>query len=546
MRIRLNPSYSFWMSGSGLLWCWGFLHFFWSQSSLSGSDGSVLGDLPYLGATLLVSVVVASVATNATLRRFQMRLAMLGCAMLVLGIILSIGSQIAEANASELRLLADIAQGGGVGVFFIAWGCLYVRCETEAVEYAFLGWFPLLVVLLVAAAGINLLEQGAAMLYSGLQLLLPIASLACFRISAHRVDEQGEGNALLADCCEKSQDDSASHKGVVWPLLNLACVFAATSLAWNAFLFRTAIRFETQIVMFAFGITVLFVIIWLALRMTRHFSLSTLYRWTLPLVAVGVVLYQFSAVAYVVPVFLCLSIVNTGFEVMGKLVCVYMAKRNSGYAVVVVAVGFATASMGGIVGTCVWAGVLDWFGGDASGNTLLVALVVFVFAASFALGNDHDSRGDGGSFVLARRGFSKSARVDARVGAEVLSEAPEERIMPEASALTEPVSSEPFAVERLEPGDFAVSDIAAGSASERSAEGDRADGLTLRCVAAAERHGLSARELDVLILLSQGRSRAHIREVLYISKGTVDSHIHHIYSKMGIASKDELMRQLLD
>lgn len=118
--------------------------------------------------------------------------------------------------------------------------------------------------------------------------------------------------------------------------------------------------------------------------------------------------------------------------------------------------------------------------------------------------------------------------------------------MLEAPASTELASSEPFAVERLEPGDFAVSDVSAGSASERSTEGGRADGLTLRCVAAAERHGLSARELDVLILLSQGRSRAHIREVLYISKGTVDSHIHHIYSKMGIASKDELMRQLLD
>lgn len=232
---------------------------------------------------------------------------------------------------------------------------------------------------------------------------------------------------------------------------------------------------------------------------------------------------------------------------MGKLVCIYIAKRKPRYAVVVIAVGFAAASIGGILGTCMWAGVLDWFGTGASGNTLLVALVVFVFAASFALGNDYDSQGDRGSFVNAHRGFRKSGHADARVGTKAPSEAPGERIVREVSGSVEPAVSKFFAVEGLEPGDFAVSDVVAGTASERSVEGGCAeDGLTLRCIAAAERHGLSARELDVLILLSQGRSRAHIREVLYISKGTVDTHIHHIYSKMGIASKDELMKQLLD
>ena len=59
-------------------------------------------------------------------------------------------------------------------------------------------------------------------------------------------------------------------------------------------------------------------------------------------------------------------------------------------------------------------------------------------------------------------------------------------------------------------------------------------------------YGLSDREFDVLYLLGQGRSRTYIREALYISKGTVDTHIYHIYSKMGINSKDELMKLVLD
>lgn len=518
---------------------------------LSGSDSSALGDLPYLGSTLLVSLVVVSVAASAIPRQLQMRLAMLGCILLVLGIVMSLVSQMVEANASELRLLSDIAQGGGIGVFFIAWGCLYVRSETEAVEYAFLGWFPLLVVLLVAAAGINLLKQGAAILYSSLLLLLPIASLVCFCMSVRHVGAQGEGNALLDGCFQKGRDESMSRKGIVWPLVNLVFVFAATSLAWNAFLFRTTIYFEMQIVMFAFGIIALFVIIWLALRMTRHFSLSTLYRWALPLVSVGVVLYQFSAATYIIPVFLCLSIVNTGFEIMGKLFCIYIAKRKPRYAVGIVAIGFAAASIGGILGTCMWAGVLDWFGADAAGNTLLVALVAFVFAASFALGKDYDSQGDMGNLAQFRTAPRKRYRVDARVGVEHPGEVHGEKPALEASAFATAemlVSSRAPSVEGSEPDVLSASYPTAGSVSEPSPEGEgpAEDRLTGRCIAVAEQYGLSSREFDVLILLSQGRSRAHIRETLYISKGTVDSHIHHIYSKMGIASKDELMRQLLD
>ena len=99
--IRVNPYYSFWMSGSGLLWCWGFLRFFWSQAALAGSGGSVLGDLPYLGSTLLVSLVVASMTHSAASRQFQARLASLGCLLLILGIVMDFGSEMDLANAAD-------------------------------------------------------------------------------------------------------------------------------------------------------------------------------------------------------------------------------------------------------------------------------------------------------------------------------------------------------------------------------------------------------------------------------------------------------------
>lgn len=549
--IRVNPYYSFWMSGSGLLWCWGFLRFFWSQAALAGSGGSVLGDLPYLGSTLLVSLVVASMTHSAASRQFQARLASLGCLLLILGIVMDFGSEMVLANAADLHLLADIAQGGGIGVSFIAWGYLYVRAEIEAVECAFFGWFPLLVVLLILAAGVNSLGQRAVALYSCLLLLLPLASLACFRMSMRRAEAQNERSALLGDGPCRDKGGFALGRNVVFPLANLVFVFAATSLAWNAFLFRAAIYFETQIALFAIGIALLFVIVWLALRMTRRFSLSTLYRWALPLFAVGAVLYQFSATACAAPVFLCLAVVNTGFEVMGKLFCIYVAKRNARYAVGVIAIGFAAASMGGILGSCLWAGVLGWFGAEAAGGTMLAALVAFVFAASLALGRDYDAQGNMANLMQTRMPLRQRRKENASVAREQWCEAcgGSHETGSFAVAVAEAASSPAVAqCEEIGPGGLSLCGAAGTSGDMRSSdrEGGVEDRVAAQCVVAAEKYGLSSRELEVLLLLSQGRSRAHIRETLYISKGTVDSHIHHIYSKMGISSKDELMRRLLD
>lgn len=61
------------------------------------------------------------------------------------------------------------------------------------------------------------------------------------------------------------------------------------------------------------------------------------------------------------------------------------------------------------------------------------------------------------------------------------------------------------------------------------------------CRTLCEKGGLSTRESEVFELLAQGRSRTYIRESLFISKGTVDTHITHIYRKLGVTSKDGLM-----
>lgn len=57
----------------------------------------------------------------------------------------------------------------------------------------------------------------------------------------------------------------------------------------------------------------------------------------------------------------------------------------------------------------------------------------------------------------------------------------------------------------------------------------------------AQRYRLSDREEEVLALLAFGRSRSQIKAELYLSLGTVNAHISHIYRKLDIHSKDELL-----
>lgn len=61
------------------------------------------------------------------------------------------------------------------------------------------------------------------------------------------------------------------------------------------------------------------------------------------------------------------------------------------------------------------------------------------------------------------------------------------------------------------------------------------------CVRIAESHGLSPRETQVFTLLAQGRSRVFIQEELSLSDSTIKAHTSHVYQKLGVHSKQELI-----
>jgi DNA-binding NarL/FixJ family response regulator len=56
---------------------------------------------------------------------------------------------------------------------------------------------------------------------------------------------------------------------------------------------------------------------------------------------------------------------------------------------------------------------------------------------------------------------------------------------------------------------------------------------------------LSAREEEVLVLLSKGYSNKEIAESLTLSVDTIRSHLKHIYEKMHVRSRTEAVAQYM-
>lgn len=62
-----------------------------------------------------------------------------------------------------------------------------------------------------------------------------------------------------------------------------------------------------------------------------------------------------------------------------------------------------------------------------------------------------------------------------------------------------------------------------------------------RCAHLSARYGLTARESQVLALVAEGRNEPYIEKALSISRATVKTHVSHIYRKVGVSSRQELL-----
>jgi DNA-binding NarL/FixJ family response regulator len=96
-------------------------------------------------------------------------------------------------------------------------------------------------------------------------------------------------------------------------------------------------------------------------------------------------------------------------------------------------------------------------------------------------------------------------------------------------------------------GDLAAAEAAAGLFADVGADrqAQRADGIVRRLGGRPPRQlgpggPLSAREMEVARLVAEGLSNPAIAGRLYLSRATVASHVVHILTKLGFASRTQI------
>lgn len=70
------------------------------------------------------------------------------------------------------------------------------------------------------------------------------------------------------------------------------------------------------------------------------------------------------------------------------------------------------------------------------------------------------------------------------------------------------------------------------------------DTIEAGCKVLGNKFNLTDREIDIVTLLCKGRSKSYIAQTLFISENTVRSHSRHIYQKLDVHSKQEILDML--
>ena len=65
-------------------------------------------------------------------------------------------------------------------------------------------------------------------------------------------------------------------------------------------------------------------------------------------------------------------------------------------------------------------------------------------------------------------------------------------------------------------------------------------------VVVAGGHPLSRREVEVAVLIAQGLTSKEVGRRLFIERATVDTHVQHIYNKLGFDSRPQLAVWLVE
>jgi DNA-binding CsgD family transcriptional regulator len=477
---------------SGVLWAIGYVIHAAGPNGFANQDVDRWANLSevFFLVAILIGYLVAMLFRRASLRTL-IRATDVSCVLMVLNGVILLATTIVQFESLFLISLGNIVVGFGIGISSVIWGLSLSKRNMDDLEKAMLSWFPAAAIVFALIFGFTIGGFSVNILLGVLATLLPVISQIGLRIS---LQDYSGSNSLL----DYSREQANTH--LPWPVFlrmmtYLLLVFTALSFIWTAYSALRNIGSGLSMAYFAIGAIALFGLSWFTLRRTRHFGLQTLFRWALP-IAILALATGITNDGAILPIsYILLILVYLGFDATVKLFLLYVAQKHAAHAMQIVGLGLAMINIGGMLGIVCWNSFSPAL--ETLGFTGIMLFALFPFVTAIALLLDQD--------------FLQLKRVNISFATTSAKELGGPQMLPPPSK-----------------------------------NEDLDQNITHRCAVLAGRFGLTAREQEVLEILARGRSRAYIREALYVSKSTVDSHISHIYTKMGINSRNTLMSLILD
>lgn len=474
--------------GIGFLWAWVYGSFETFAVFPERTGIGINADSSWLASAVVVTLTLFILGFTLGQRRTLAPpwLAVTAAAATAVGTLLS-GLTPAEGILAPV-VVSGALTGFGTGALYVLWGQALARLDIESAE--------------VAIPAASLIMLGCALVLPYLPSTVGVLATASLPLAS--------GLMLLATYRDipPTENASASADGLRRPaLFTLGRIAVLLFLSYFVMGCSGALQMNVDAPFVVWGIDVATVIgsccgialvIGIVLFAARP-SFDGLFRLVAPLLAIALALLPWADLWAVALSTTLIAIADTTLTIAAVLFVVTAAKGNGAKAALGIGVAEGSLQLGVLAGN---------LAGRALNETASVEpLGLFTIALGLLV-----------VFSLSWLGYptNRSSALE--------TSAARSAILRDKGAVSAVRISEP--------------DGTGEAASIASSVDTTIDGI---CQRLTEEHGLSGREAEILGYLARGRSQPYIREELVLSKNTVATHVKHIYQKLDVHSRQELL-----
>ena len=402
-------------------------------------------------------------------------------------------------------VIGGIATGFGSGLLWVMWGEFYARITQEDVEYLAPASALLAAVLAIVVSSM----QGWVPLV--VVSAMPLASGACLFGAWRQVNDAG-ASGLVRNAVEKTavQSTDAEKTDVrrVMGAMGRSCfgiLVACLLICVEGGLFDDSTQTANVQIALVVGLLFMIIVGISAISGPRRVSLAFLYRWICPALVIGLT-----------------CVILLGPE--AGLLVAYAVAIAARFAFCLITQMYFARYASASLATPVQAYGLGWISvhlGDALGVVALMFARWGISSSAFSL--DQVVAFSAAALVVCTMFVLSDERSYNRTLAGHVAAAPAQASV----SVDNSESLQPVGPSEAE--------------NETQAQVDEDAALDARVAELARQAKLTPRELEVFGLLARGRSVPYIRDALVISRETAATHTKHIYAKLDVHSRQELI-----